>query len=286
MKFLLIVCLILLWRSNAAQGGRLHPQWCSFIADLCKRFEENPSSSNLGLIYFHQEFSTNSPYLHLLPPILIWSPEEQFIEVFPNGFTCPKCDTDPGSSSLLYGCGWMSGVESDRTEPRKIHGRDGVVLLVGRRYKCFKKSHEVVSYHPGILRQINAPSLIPFRLWSRTGFTSSLMDDIVTMVVSGVSLSTIESNLMLATVTQYSVKRKRFLELQSLCNTPQYVFPSYEQWTSHLTAAAPSRHAISACFLTSFWENHSLYEKHMQCTTTTDEDSWLSCDHTFASAGG
>ena len=180
----------------------------------------------------------------------------------------------------------MSGVESERTEPRKIHGRDGVVLLVGWRYKCFIKSHEVVSYHPGILRQINNdPSLVPFRLWSRTGFTSLLMDDIVAMVVSGVCLSTIESNMVLATVAQYSVKRKRFLELQALCNTPCNEFPSYEQWTSLLPAAAPSRHAISACFLSSFWEIHSLFEKHMQCTTTTDEDSWLSCDHTFASAG-
>ena len=92
---------------------------------------------------------------------------EHFKEVFLNGFTSPKCD--PGSSSLLYGYSWMSGVESERTEPHKIiHGRDGVVL-VRQDYKCFKKQHEVVSYHPGILRQMNAPSLIPFRLLSRTG---------------------------------------------------------------------------------------------------------------------
>ena len=47
------------------------------------------------------------------------------------------------------------------------------VVLVRRDYKCFKKQHEVVSYHPGILRQMNAPSLILFRLWSRTGFALS-----------------------------------------------------------------------------------------------------------------
>ena len=64
----------------------------------------------------------------------------------------------------MYGYDWMTCVGSDRTEPRKIHGRDGVVLLVGRHYKYFKKAHEVVSYHPSILRQINIPSLIPFRL--------------------------------------------------------------------------------------------------------------------------
>ena len=281
MKFMsATLCLMFLWES-VAQGGRLHPQWCSFIADMCKKFEENPSFS--AQIYCHHEVTADQPYLHLIPPILIWSPVEQFKEVFPNGFNCPKCD--PGSSSILYGHAWMSGVESERTEPRKIHGRDGIVLLVGRRYKCFKKSHEVVSYHPGILRQISAPALIPFRLWSRTGFTSSLTNDIVAMVVSGVSVSTIESNLVLATVTQYSMKRIKFFQLQSLSNTPSHEFPSYEQWISLLSVVAPSRHAISACFLSSFWDIHPLFEKHMQCTSTTDEDSWLSCDHTFASAG-
>ena len=194
---------------------------------------------------------------------------------------CPKCDSE--SSSLLYSYDWTTGVGSDRTEPRKIHGRDGVVLLVGRCYKCFEKAHEVVSHHPSILRQINVPSVIPFRLWSWTGFTSARINDIATMVVSGVSISTIESNLVLATVTQYSMKRKRFFELLGISTTTSgYEFPTYEQWSSLLPAAASSRHAISACFLSLFWENHLLFEKH---TTTTDEDSWLSCDHTFASAG-
>lgn len=102
--------------------------------------------------------------------------------------------------SNLYGYDWMDGVGSERTEPRKIHGRDGIVLLVGRCYKCFKKAHEVVGYHPGVLRQINASSLIPFRLWSQTGFTYALMND-------GASASTVESHLASAAVAQYSTKR-------------------------------------------------------------------------------
>ena len=154
MKFLNVLhCLftvMLLWKNNA-QGGKLHPQWCSLIADLCRKFEENPTGSTL--IYLHQEFSTDHPYLHLLPPVLIWAPVEQFSDFFPNGFHCPKCDSL--CSSRLYGYDWMDGVGSERTEPRKIHGRDGVVLLVGRRYKCGKMAHEVISYHPGILRQLN-----------------------------------------------------------------------------------------------------------------------------------
>lgn len=285
MKFVnVLFCLfiVVLWMKTA-QGGRLHPQWCSLIAGLCKKFEDNPTGSTL--IYLHQEFSTDHPFLHLLPPVLIWAPVEQFRDVFPKGFYCPKCD--PPSSSLLYGYQWMDGIRSERTEPRKIHGRDGIVLLVGRSYKCGKMKHEVVSYHPGVLRQLNTcgPLLTPFRLWARTGFTSVLSDDIVTQMVSGVSASTIASNLATATVVQYSIKRKRFLELQEISQQFGNDFPSYEQWASFLPAIAPSRHAISACFLSSFWERQFLFEKHMQHTTITDADSWLSCDHTFASAG-
>ena len=285
MKFVnVLFCffIVVLWKKTA-QGGRLHPQWCSLIAGLCKKFEENPTGSTL--IYLHQEFSTDHPFLHLLPPVLIWAPVEQFRDVFPDGFYCPKCDSP--SSSNLYGYEWMDGVESERMEPRKIHGRDGVVLLVGRRYKCTKMKHEVVSYHPGVLRQLNTPGplLTPFRLWARTGFTSMLSNDIVTQMVSGVSASCIASNLATATVVQYSIRRKRFLEFQGISKQFGNNFPSYEQRVSFLPTITPSRHAISACFLSSFWERKSLFEKHMQCTTITDADSWLCCDHTFASAG-
>ena len=41
---------------DTAEGGRLHPQWCSFISDLCKRFEDSPTS--FSLIYVHREYST------------------------------------------------------------------------------------------------------------------------------------------------------------------------------------------------------------------------------------
>ena len=180
----------------------------------------------------------------------------------------------------------MNGAESDRSEPRKIHGRDGITILVGRVYKCVKSGHEVVSYYPGILRQLKAKSLIPFRLWSRTGFTYDLMNDIEAMMISGVSSSMIETNLAASPVAQYAERKNRYLYLQKLSDTSSVdTFPSYEQWCSFLPASAPSRHTISGCFLASFWEKRSLFDKHMQQTTVTDEDSWLSCDHTFASVG-
>ena len=99
---------------------------------------------------------------------------------------------------------------SEHSEPRKIHGRDGIVLLVGRVYKCSQKGHEVVSYHPGILHQIKAQSLIMFRLWLRTGYTTDIIRSIETMILSGVRMSAIQKSLEIA---QYSL---RFTELQQL----------------------------------------------------------------------
>ena len=136
--------LVFLFRGTA-EGGKLHPQWCAFISDLCKRFEDSPTS--FSLIYVHHKYSTRNPFLHLLPPLLIWAPVEQYNGVFHDEFLCPRCD----SSSVLYGFGWMNGVGTDRSQPRKIHGRDRVTILTGRVYKCMKSGHEIVSYHPGIL---------------------------------------------------------------------------------------------------------------------------------------
>lgn len=92
----------LLW--STVESGKLHPQWCTFISDLCKRFEDSPKS--FSLIYVHREYSAKNPFLHLLPPILVWAPVEQYNGVLPDGFTCPRCD----SSSILYGFGWMNGI--------------------------------------------------------------------------------------------------------------------------------------------------------------------------------
>lgn len=94
------------------------------------------------------------------------------------------------ANSALYGCGWKDGVESERSEPRKIHGRGRVVLLVGGVYKCSKIGHEVASYHPGILRQINAKSLIIFQLLLKTGYFIRFIKNII---LSGLRLSTIQN---------------------------------------------------------------------------------------------
>ena len=282
LKFFASIALLFVFLYCATvEGGSLHPQWCTFISRLCKEFEANPKS--FSVIYVHRESSTGNPFLHLLPPILIWAPVEQYSGVFPSGFLCPKCDCE----SVLFEFDWMNGIgRPERSQPRKIHGRDGVTILVGRLYKCTKSGHEVASYHPGILRQIKVPSLIPFRLWSRTGFMYDLINDIEAMMISGVSISMIEGNLAKSPIAQYADRKNRYFHLQRLSGKCLAdTFPTYEQWCSFLPATSPSRHAITGCFLASFWEKNSLFNTHMQCTTIDDGDAWLSCDHTFASVG-
>jgi hypothetical protein len=253
------------------------------ISRICRDFEKQPSPPKILSHFECTQEGFQEPFLHLLPPIIIWAPLEQFKNILPNGLQCPKCET---INSVLFGCGWKDGVESERSEPRKIHGRDGIVLLVGRVYKCSKKGHEVASYHPGVLRQINAKSLIIFRLWLKTGYTTDFIRFIETMILSGLRLSAIQKMLDYTCIEQYSLRKKQFIEIQRIFTTHMAVdFPSFDDWKAHLPTLTPSRHAIAGCFLSSFWEKDKMYEKHMQCTSLTEEDGWLSCDHTFASAG-
>ena len=65
----------------------------------------------------------------------------------------------------------------------------------------------------------------------------------------------IETKLATLPVAQYAERKNRFSHLQRLagpCSVDE--FPTYEKWCSFLPATAPSRHAITGCFLASFWE--------------------------------
>ena len=84
-----------------------------------------------------------------LPPVILWSPLEQFRTILPD-VRYPKCITLRDNSVSLCTTGWRNGAEGERSEPRRI---DGVTLLVGRIYKC-SKGHEVLGYSPEILEKV------------------------------------------------------------------------------------------------------------------------------------
>jgi len=118
-------------------------------------------------------------------PVLMWSPMEQYSDLFPNGVKCPKCNSGGNGECALYCKGWKDGSQVTSSEPRVIHDVDGIVLLVGRVYHC---NHTVVAHSPGIINQFPITSLIPFRLWHRTGFTVELMECISSLVSAGLTI--------------------------------------------------------------------------------------------------
>ena len=61
-------------------------------------------------------------------------------------------------------------------------------------------------------------------------------------------------------------------------------FPSFDDWASYFASISPGWHVIHTCFKIIFLQNEDLYTRHMHQTTVA-EDGYLSCDHTFASAG-
>ena len=265
--------------------------WSDYIATVCRAFEISPTSSVVDSQVQICATSTGvqSPLLHLMPHIIIWAPGEQFPQLFPNGLKCPKChkENTDGSSSLCA-VGWRDGRGPARSEPRRIHGTDGVVLLVGRVYKCTKRGHEILSYNPGLLQQIPTAYLVPFQLWHRTGFTNELMTLIESMVTAGVSLCGIRDMLFRKICLHYNTVKSRFSTLCSMLLPHDFshtTFPTFEEWRTYFPSLVPSRHAISACFLASFWKKAHLYKLYMQRIRTDSHDGWLSCDHTFKSAG-
>ena len=102
--------------------------------------------------YLHS-LQGNSPIIYLFPPVILWSPLEQFNNALQLVVKCPKCICLENNNISLRATGWRNGGHGERSEPRKIYGSDGVCLLVDRVYRCLME-HEVVGYHPGILEQI------------------------------------------------------------------------------------------------------------------------------------
>jgi len=281
---------------NGTVGGKEFPEvWKRYIQTLCQRFDQ------LGVLmlrvvsavpdYDGGLLAVTEPLLYLMPPVLMWSPIEQYSDLFPNGVKCPKCGNDDGT---LSSTGWKDGSQGTSSEPRVIHDVNGIMLLVGRVYWCIN-NHTVAAHTPGIIKQFPIPSLIPFRLWHRTGFTVKLVECISSLVSAGISISGIEANLRERTLQRFFAKRSTWLELLQWHSQLQYdlgtllvgpvTFPSLDTYQSYFNVLIPSRHAISGCFLAHFWEKESLYKACMQRTTLGEHEEWLSCDHTFKSVG-
>lgn len=290
-QFILFVTL-LSFQLPVAFASRLPSVWCAYIADICSAFEAKQFTCTT--VADHPQICTSphgiqNPSLQLLPVLLLWSPLLQFQQLLPLGLTCPKCPSNVVST--LRAVGWMTGIESRRMEPRKIHGIRGVVLLVSRVYRCNQERHEVFAHHPGVLKQIHTPSVIPFKLWHKTGFTVELLQLVDSMLTGGVTICGIQEMLKRRAYSHYYLSKSRFEQVAKLFSQLypdgqiSREFTSIQEWHSYVPVLVPSRHALSGGFLATFWQKSEWFLCNMQSTTIDEEHCWLSCDHTFASAG-
>ena len=270
--FLVITCCNC-WSLSSA----LPPEWVSVISQLIQDFNSHPHCSYFGEPSFiaHYSASADQPLSLFIPPLMIWSPLEQLQCVLPNGLMCPQCAI---ADVKIFATGWRDG-SAKRLEPRKLHGLSSAVILVTRMYKC-QSNHEIVGCDADILSQI-PKDFVPFRLWHRTGFTKELINFISSQITSGVSIKTIYQQLIQKRHLTHYHRLRLVKQLLPDCNS----IPSFEEWMSHVPSNAPSRHSISSCFLLQFWEKEHLYLKHMQSMSLEANEEWLSCDHTFSSAG-
>ena len=281
----ILYVLLLLW--GMPSSATFPPAWCAKIQAICRMAEHNPVSYPpvpLPTIQLDCATAPNDPMNHLIPPILLWTPTEQFPSLFPNGILCPVCEEN---RSQLQMYGWKDGSGGSRNEPRKIHGICSVILLVSRVYKC-KKGHEISACNPKILVCHPVPELIPFQLWHITGFTTNFINYVASLVSAGVSLGTITDVVSESRIRMYLQSKQTYVQL--LLHNPQQapgpVFPTYDYYREHLSkSTCPSKHTISQLFLWTFWKKERTYNAFMRKTGVMDDEPWLSCDHTFASAG-
>lgn len=267
--FVAVGLFLLLLSTNC--GHAFPPEWAMKIVQLCTEFQNHPTCFIIT-INFPAGSSAQTPLSYLVPPVLLWSPQEQF----KLKFFCPKCMHE----KCMIPVGWRDGT-NDRLIPRRIHGVDSSVLLVGRLYKC-ENSHVILGYDPGILSQLPTMDMVPFRLWHKTGATKELIDLIQSSISIGCSVNAVTTMMI---QKRYSAYARRVNVLNKMLPKSDLVLPTFEEWSSHSPSIGPSRHFVSACFLLQFWEREHLYCRHMQSLSLPECNSWLSCDHTFSSAG-
>lgn len=274
-----VLGILLLQVAFLCGATRLPSCWCDKIVQLCEGFDDDKSSLPMvdSSCYLQYVYDTScDPVAFLFPPIIIWSPLEQFKDLLQDiQVCCPKCTEHVNAQ--LCPTGWRSGVQGSRSEPRKLYGADGITLLITRIYKC-ARGHEVVGYHPGILKHI-PQCLIPFLLWHKTGFTCELIKLVSALITAGMNISGIRDFYHRKQLSMYYSRKAQFDHI-STSGSP---FPPIKVWKESFPNFLPSIHALSGCFLVEFWSKEEAYTLHMQ-TMTIDNDSWLSLDHTFSSA--
>ncbi len=71
--------------------SRLPPQWCSKVAELCEGFDDGQVTQPTVIRHLaSSETLIKDPVLYLFPPIIMWSPVEQFQAYLQINFFLPQ----------------------------------------------------------------------------------------------------------------------------------------------------------------------------------------------------
>lgn len=211
---------------NSAQT-HLPPEWVAILEKLCQKFDDakpDPPVVNRMWSLVSSRECEKPHHLPLSTSDCVVS-VEQFNDALPITVKCPKCVLSDDANQPLAAVRQQCGADSERSGPRKIYGTDGVTVFIGRVYKC-SRGHEIVGYHPGILKQI-PDSLVPFRLWHKTGFTNEL-NLVCTLITAGMSITNIRTILSKKQISQYC-RLKHFQSLK-LFSTVEKDFSTLDIW--------------------------------------------------------
>ena len=72
---------------------------------------------------------------YFLPPVILWDPFMQYPNVFDDGLSCPHDSHAGEAREHLTAKKWKDG-HSERDAPRKLYGRDNVVLPLSESRLC------------------------------------------------------------------------------------------------------------------------------------------------------
>ena len=194
-------------------------------------------------------------------PIIIWSPLEQYGTHIESLYNCPSCTTTPSQLSPI---GWNN---SDGGNPTLIHCVNTNAILISRIYSC-PSHHRILGHNPDIINAFTRGglcSLVPFTLWHKTGFTTILVNYIVDMCESQLSMAQIESILTDNRIRSFYNIKEKYLHISQ--SKDKVDFPEYNDkllifWTSSQTI-----HSIASCYLHKFWQHEQLYRNVMSMTT-------------------
>ena len=262
----------------------LPESWTRNLQEECEKFEQDPKPG-VPLIQPHLVATTEvleCPILSLMPSYILLSPVEQYGRPYHMSYNCPKCEPSEVSRELKP-VGWQDGRSGQQSMPRRIHGIETPVLLVGRVYRCPSK-RTVLAYNPGLLAQIPLQGVLPFELWLRTGFTTNLIRCIHTLLLAGVSVSGVVEWLRRRRAEFYISRCQTLLSIKSHFNAVTFPYPTEDEYRGIWgDLYAPSRHSIASIFLLNFWKRNAQYDREMSKLTIQEDAGWLSCDHTFTS---